>query len=155
VRAEVARLNGALAALREGRVGLGSGVSTAAAAAIELMLLEAVTTAAPGAGGKTTELFLPTVARTFDTASFSVVITVVGVEVVLGGGTDGVAGELTDKVGSDGLLDSKAGNSLLLALSWLLLLDEEGVAVDGVVGGVVVAAAAVSFGFNLTTKTSL
>ena len=151
MRADTARLNGALAALRDGRDGLDSGVSTAA---MQLMLLEAVTAAAPGAGGKTTELFLPTVALTFATALFSVVVTAVAV--VPGGGTDKVAGELIDKVGSDGRLDSKAGNSLLLALSWLLLLDEEGVGVDdvdGVVGGVVVAV--VSFGFNLTTKTSL
>ena len=150
MRADTALLNGALAALRDGRDGLGSGVSTAAAAAMQLMLLEAVTAAAPGAGGKTTELFLPTVALTFATALFSVVVTAVAV--VPGGGTDKVAGELIDKIGSDGRLDSKAGNSLLLALSWLLLLDEEGVAVDGVVGGVVVAV--VSLGFNLTTKTS-
>ena len=115
------------------------------------MLLEAVTAAATGAGGKTTKLFLPTVALTFATASFSVVVTAVAVAVVPGSGTDGIEGELIDKVGSDGRLDSKAGNSLLLALSWLLLLDEEGVADDGVVGGVVDV---VSFGFNLMTKTS-
>ena len=148
MRADAARLNGALAALREGREGLGSGVSTATAAAMELMLLEAVTAAAPDEDGKTTELFLPTVALTFDTASFSVVTTA-GVAVELVVGTDGVvSGKLIDKVGSDGRRDSKAGSSLLLALSWLLLLDEDGVAVDDVVVTVV------SFGFNLTTKTS-
>jgi len=42
-----------------------------AAAAIQVRLLDVDTAAVPGDGGRTMELFLPTVARTFETASLS------------------------------------------------------------------------------------
>ena len=100
-----ARLNGGRA--RDGRDGPASGSAVEVVVAARLvMLLDAVIAAAPGAGGKTTELFFPTVARTFETASFSVVV--VDVDKALGGlelEVDGVAaGTLTDKIGSDGRL---------------------------------------------------
>jgi hypothetical protein len=97
---ETARLKGGL--VLDGRDGPGSGSGADRVAAARLvMLLEAVIAAAPGAGGKTTELFFPTVARTFDTASLSVDV----VAVALGGlELEVAAGTLTDKMGSDGRL---------------------------------------------------
>ena len=103
--ADVARLKGGRVVLREGRDGAGSDDSAAAADARQLKLLEAVTVDVAGAGGKMTELFLPTVARTFETASVEVEAAVVE---LTGAGVEGVvlgaAVAVVDKFGSDGCL---------------------------------------------------
>ena len=106
VTADVARLKGGRVVLREGREGAGSADSAMAADARQLKLREDVTVGVAGAGGKMTELFLPTVARTFETASVEV-DAAVGVE-LSGAGVEGVvldaAAAVVDKVGSDGRL---------------------------------------------------
>jgi hypothetical protein len=82
VIAETARLNGVR--FLDGLEGPGSGETSVvaddddgddeeadAAAAMQVKLLDVDTAAVAGDGGRTMELFLPTVARTFDTASLS------------------------------------------------------------------------------------
>lgn len=96
-------------ALLEGLDGPGSGCSLAAAAAMQLKLLEPVTV---GAGGSTTALFLPTVALTLATASLLV-------------GDAGVAGEgggFTESMGSDGRRVSGIGGGGASDCGVLMLL---------------------------------
>jgi hypothetical protein len=91
---------------------------------MQVKLLEVETAAAAGEGGSTMELFLPTVALTFDTASFSAAVAAVADDdvaaVVVAGAAEGSAELVVDSVGSDGRRVSS--NAPLLAgragLSW-------------------------------------
>jgi hypothetical protein len=92
---------------------------------MQVKLLEVETAAAAGEGGSTMELFLPTVALTFDTASFSAAVAAATADddvdaVVVADAAEGSAELVVDSVGSDGRRVSS--NAPLLAgragLSW-------------------------------------